>query len=48
MDNIDPETTRKYDICNTYLNALIALADNPTAENKAAADVAGLEWDTLE
>jgi len=41
----DPE---KVDICNAYLNALIALADNPTAENKAAADVAGLEWDTLE
>jgi len=41
----DPE---KVEICNAYLAALIALVDNPTAENRAAADEAGAEWDKTE
>lgn len=45
LDETDPKTKAFYDVCNKYLQALIKLADAPTAENKAAADIAGAEWD---
>jgi hypothetical protein len=47
-DEIDLKTKAFYDVCNKYLQALIKLADAPTAENKAAADVAGAEWEEQE
>jgi hypothetical protein len=37
----------RVNICNAYLAALVALIDNPTAENLAAADEAGKEWDKI-
>ena len=48
LDEIDPKTVAFYDVCNKYLAALVVLADKPTTENKAAADVAGAEWDNQE
>jgi len=48
LDEIDPKTVAFYDVCNEYLQALIKLADAPTVENKAAADVAGAEWEEQE
>jgi hypothetical protein len=37
----------RVNICNAYLAALVALINNPTAENIAAADEAGKEWDKI-
>lgn len=48
LDEIDPKIVEFYDVCNEYLRALIRLADAPTVENKAAADIAGAEWDKQE
>lgn len=48
LDEIDPKTVAFYGVCNEYLQALIKLADAPTVENKAAADIAGAEWDKQE
>jgi hypothetical protein len=44
---LDEDMNNLQIVCNAYLNALYELAINPTAENIAAADEAGKEWDKI-